>query len=197
MKYFDKKELEDYTLCAQKRKIEFDYTPLRMNGWSQNCFMIYDPTSESAGVWQRQVLVFPPRSVNKQTTTCEMKYVHWSDLDDDVGKKSNTSSILKFFMVVGTHLCKMATLLCHPRLSRPPNVSRQIGGNHEIPLVFVSSASTSWAEYDCCSSVHSLGIIMFPGNSRVEEELEHNSFAVSKMMTDFDVWVHTQGRGRK
>ena len=127
------RKLEDYTLCAQKRKIEFDYTPLRMNGWSQNCFMIYDPTSESAGVWQRQVLVFPPRSVNKQTTTCEMKYVHWSDLDDDVGKKSNTSSILKFFMVVGTHLCKMATLLCHPTLSRPLNVSRQIGGNHEIP----------------------------------------------------------------
>ena len=89
-----------------------------VNGWSQNCFMIYDPTSKSAGVWQRQVLVFPPRSVNKQTTTCEMKYVHWSDLDDDVGKKSNTSSTLKFFMVVGTHLCKMATLLCHPTLSR-------------------------------------------------------------------------------
>ena len=36
--------------------------------------MNYDPTSESAGMWQRQVLVFSPCSVNKQTTKCEMKY---------------------------------------------------------------------------------------------------------------------------
>ena len=83
-----------------------------------------------------------PYIVNKQQEKC-VKWTHWSDLDDDVGKKSNTSGILKFFMVVGTHLCKMATLLCHPRLSRPFNVSRQIGGNHEIPLVFVSLAHSS------------------------------------------------------
>ena len=83
-----------------------------------------------------------PYVVNKQQEKC-VKWTHWSDLDDDVGKKSNTSGILKFFMVVGTHLCKMATLLCHPRLSRPLNVSRQIGGNHEIPLVFVSLAHSS------------------------------------------------------
>ena len=90
------------------------------------------------------MLIFPPCTslpiVNKQQEKC-VKWTHWSDLDDDVGKKSNTSGILKFFMVVGTHLCKMATLLCHPRLSRPLNVSRQIGGNHEIPLVFVSLGS--------------------------------------------------------
>ena len=82
-----------------------------------------------------------PYIVNKQQEKC-VKWTHWSDLDDDVGKKSNTSGILKFFMVVGTHLCKMATLLCHPSLSRPFNVSRQIGGNHEIPLVFVSLGSS-------------------------------------------------------
>ena len=108
---------------------------------------IYTAPICSAGPEVYEMLVFPPCTslpiVNKQQVKC-VKWTHWSDLDDDVGKKkSNTSGILKFFMVVGTHLCKMATLLCHPRLSRPLNVSRQIGGNHEIPLVFVSLAHSS------------------------------------------------------